>query len=665
MTEYRNVLERELERLAPPRIPVDRLVRRRDRKRRNQRIAAGLVAVAVFVAAISGLFGAFSGRERTGDEGPSPRPSVRVPADLSFVNIDTGREHPLPSAISDLGGVRDIDASLDGKRLAFEALSGRDPVRQVFVADIDGSDIRQLTFGDDIEFMNPSWSSDGMRLVVEGSSGVGSDIFVVDVATGSITPLGLDLPDIPYISEHAPTFSADGTEILYARADDDGSQVGLWTVPAAGGESKRLVRAAAFGAFSPDGRSLAYRYENLRIPGFGSGIVVTDADGTHRRSDGGAVVMGYPLVQPDPEDSSPEWSPNGSKVLYSEEFGDGSMKIFDLERNVTTTFGRGAYATWLDDSTLIVSFYQALEEDASRSPSPSPSPPAGTASISELNFVDLATGAVSPLPGSIRSVPDVHSLQVSPDGSMFTFEAATEPGGLRQVYVADVDGSNIRRISRGAWQAIHPSWAPDGTRIVYEDHTPGRGVRISVVDVAGGSRTRVARLAVGATYAAMPRFSADGTSILFTREGDQSIGLWLEALNGGPEGRVLGGAAFGSYSPDGGTLVYRHAGLMPGLQTGISFFGDIVPPDGAHSGSFPMGFIYGVDDFDSPSAMPLWSPDGSRVLYTDPFAGDDGSYPFHIFGLSGDWEGIRRTAPVNAVPFLAAGEVAQSGRARG
>jgi hypothetical protein len=52
MSEYRTTLERELERLQPPRIPFDQLARRRDRKRRNQRIAADVVGIAVFVAAV-------------------------------------------------------------------------------------------------------------------------------------------------------------------------------------------------------------------------------------------------------------------------------------------------------------------------------------------------------------------------------------------------------------------------------------------------------------------------------------------------------------------------------------------------------------------------------------------------------------------------------------
>jgi hypothetical protein len=43
-------LERELDRLTPPRIPFDQLARRRDRKRRNERIRAGVLGLAVAIA---------------------------------------------------------------------------------------------------------------------------------------------------------------------------------------------------------------------------------------------------------------------------------------------------------------------------------------------------------------------------------------------------------------------------------------------------------------------------------------------------------------------------------------------------------------------------------------------------------------------------------------
>ena len=52
MIDEREIVRIAVERLAPPEPSYERLVRRRDRKRRNQRIAAGVVGIMVFAAAI-------------------------------------------------------------------------------------------------------------------------------------------------------------------------------------------------------------------------------------------------------------------------------------------------------------------------------------------------------------------------------------------------------------------------------------------------------------------------------------------------------------------------------------------------------------------------------------------------------------------------------------
>lgn len=52
MTDYRSVLERAGSHAPSPDLDLERILRRRDRKRRNQRVAAGVVGLAVFVAVV-------------------------------------------------------------------------------------------------------------------------------------------------------------------------------------------------------------------------------------------------------------------------------------------------------------------------------------------------------------------------------------------------------------------------------------------------------------------------------------------------------------------------------------------------------------------------------------------------------------------------------------
>lgn len=75
-----------------------------------------------------------------------------------------------------------------------------------------------------------------------------------------------------------PRWSPDGRTIAFNRLGRDAP--GLWTVPAAGGRPRRLVRRSEFAmAWSPDGRRLAYTL----CRGRACEIRTVRADGTHDR----------------------------------------------------------------------------------------------------------------------------------------------------------------------------------------------------------------------------------------------------------------------------------------------------------------------------------------------------------------------------------------------
>ena len=80
MNDYRSVLERVGSNFAPLDLELESLLRRRDRKRRNQRIAAGVVGIAVFVAAVWIVISAGS-PDRT--QRPANEPSVSPAEDVA------------------------------------------------------------------------------------------------------------------------------------------------------------------------------------------------------------------------------------------------------------------------------------------------------------------------------------------------------------------------------------------------------------------------------------------------------------------------------------------------------------------------------------------------------------------------------------------------------
>jgi hypothetical protein len=82
MSDSRSLLERESRRFIQPDGAFERLVRRRDRKRRNQRITAGIVGIAVFVAAVW-VLGARLRQETT----TPAKPPMVVPGETKALEV--------------------------------------------------------------------------------------------------------------------------------------------------------------------------------------------------------------------------------------------------------------------------------------------------------------------------------------------------------------------------------------------------------------------------------------------------------------------------------------------------------------------------------------------------------------------------------------------------
>ena len=359
MTEYRDVLERELDRLAPPRIPVDRLVRRRDRRRRNQRVTAAFVAVTVSLLTIAGLIRAFGAGSETGDRTLEP-----AAADISFVNLRTGMAHPLARSITTVPEVGSVQVSPDGSTFAFEGARKVGALHQIYFADVDGTDLRQITDDDLIEARYPRWSPDGSTIVFQGSDGGDVDIFVLDAATGETTRLTRGLASTPVVIDLMPAFTSDGEAILFTQADP--GDVDLWTIPVTGGEPSRVRENAALGSTSPDGSALAFRRATADGSTLGLGsIYVASGEGSRPRllGRGGMSMGGFVFWEGEEVNASgPIWSPDGTRLLVLAPYstrGPVGAHLVDIETGEHTDLGRAHEASWFDDATLIVRGYGA------------------------------------------------------------------------------------------------------------------------------------------------------------------------------------------------------------------------------------------------------------------------------------------------------------------
>src|SRR5687768_5801424 len=134
MADPRSLLHREMERIALRPFTLDGFYARRDRKRRNQRIAAGVVGIALFVVPVA-LIAVLSSRDRQTPGASGPRVSD-VPEVDYVIDLNTGEMTSLPEAIIRTHGGRLTIG--DGTTGEPKGLSLGWPIRQYAVSP-DGS----------------------------------------------------------------------------------------------------------------------------------------------------------------------------------------------------------------------------------------------------------------------------------------------------------------------------------------------------------------------------------------------------------------------------------------------------------------------------------------------------------------------------------------------
>jgi Tol biopolymer transport system component len=354
------------------------VLRRRGRKRRNQRIAAGVVGIAVFVLAVwivttGGSLDrsetpAVSGSAETGpavsncvvtrctETGPvpTPHPGLAPDTDPYLIDLNTGEMTQLPTQLPKSIGFG-YAVSPDGTMVAYTSADDAG-TPQVFIASLDGTDVQQVTH-DQRGASAPAWSPDGEAIAYASGDYTSVDedvvnIFLLDLATGETSQVTNEKPTTETnlsvglgLGAIFPQFSPDGASIIYEVNRGDGFSMRI--VPVTGGKSVLLVGGgkndveAGLGTLSPDGSTLA-----VACLGRLEGICIAHADGTDLR----VLVSGPSLV-------GPNWSPDGTRIAYTNANASPSeYKIFvaDVATGETTFVAEGTVSDWLDDHTLII-----------------------------------------------------------------------------------------------------------------------------------------------------------------------------------------------------------------------------------------------------------------------------------------------------------------------
>lgn len=207
-----------------------------------------------------------------------------------------------------------------------------------------------------------------------------------------------------------------------------------------------------------------------------------------------------------------------------------------------------------------------------------------------LVLVD-SSGAVRP--GLASAEGSFMYPRISPDGKRFAVEVSSVSGS--DVWLYDIASQTRTRLTTTG-SALHPTWTPDGRRIVFM--TGSRGLKSQPVD--GGA---AASTILGTALGFGPTVLRDGHTVVFQRLSLSGWRTWSASLSGEGAARQVMDDPFDNYMPtvslDGRWLAY--VSKATGREEVYVR---------AFSGPGPA-----VQVSDGGGIEPAWSTDGHRIYY--------------------------------------------------
>jgi Tol biopolymer transport system component len=477
----------------------------------------------------------------------------------------------------------------------------------------------------------PSWSPDSSAFVFASERSGNIDLWIRQ-SNGEQTQLTSDSAE-----DTQPAWSPTGDTILFVssrgiadyvdRSVFYGYSIGgaIWSVPAFGGEPRRLVDDAYNPAWSPDG--VRFAFDSSR--GGSRRIWVTDADGSNAR-----------LLSKDVSDIAvhlrPAWSADGSWVVYERQPGSqasaASLVIVsaDGETQFVLTDGRNRdmAPAWIGSDRIVfasdrggaINLWQIAVDfrrrgvrgdpvDITRGAGEDFDPAVATdgslAYVATRRLQNLWQVAVDPETMTVTGEPkrimsgswnDV-AAAYSSDGSQLAF--SSDRDGKTDIWILNQSTNALRQFTDSDGEDLQPVWSLDDSKIAFFSNERGNN-DIFIKPLAGGP-------AVAITPAESndinPYWSMDGTQIAFTSDRSGQSEVWKMGFDGRDAMQVSDISTLGHtarWSPDDRWLLFTS-----------NAEGDrdiwVVSADGNE--------LRRLTTTPTQDAHGLWSPDGKTVLY--------------------------------------------------
>jgi tricorn protease len=445
----------------------------------------------------------------------------------------------------------------------------------------EGGEARRLTSGVGRE-TEPYFSPDGTLVAFTGEYDGNVDVYVVE-ATGGV-PRRLTWHPA---EDHVTGWTPDGQSVLFHSTRTSFQYFEkLFTIPLTGGLAQELpLPRAVQGAYSPDGRRLAY-------------VPINQWQRAWKRYRGGQTTPVWiadlvdsaveAVPRENSNDACPAWL--GDRVYFLSD-RNGPMSLFAYDTKTKQVHeavkNDGLDFKWLTAGPDVLAYEQ----------------------FGALYLYDPATGASKPVevrlagdfpevrPRFAKVAKKLGAPALSPGGKRVAFEARGE------ILTVPAEKGDVRNVTRSPAVADRdPSWSPDGQKLAWLSDESGE-YALHVRDQNGLGEVKKIGLGTPPSFFYHPRWSPDGKRIAL---GDKRGNAWhVDVEKAGPPVKVDTDAfeiPDPLWSPDSKWLAYTK--VLPNNLAAVFVF------------SLETGKATQVTDGMSDARFPAWDRGGKYLYFT-------------------------------------------------